>query len=169
MRVAPPERRRAGACQLTCRPRGARQPCQRARPRFADAAAPSTKPQMSNRQRQRALARADAWVRISRNWFGGLVKAAMRGQARAQRPWTSRGESIDTAGRHPSTVRRSNRCASRPTNRIRCKTADLAITACGDRAFLDPQSIEAGLPLRRAIGKVVQLTGTSAGSLSRDI
>ena len=69
-----------------------------------------------------------------------------RGQARAQRPWTSRGESIDTAGRHPSTCRRSNRCASRPTNRIRCKTADLAITACGDRAFLDPSPLRRGCP-----------------------
>ena len=33
----------------------------------------------------RALARADAWVRFSRSWIGGLVEAAMRATARS---WT---------------------------------------------------------------------------------
>jgi hypothetical protein len=69
-----------------------------------------------------------------------------RGRASAQWPWTSRGESIDPAGRQPSTCRRSNRCASRPTNRLRCKTAYLAITACGVRAFLDLSPLRRGCP-----------------------
>jgi hypothetical protein len=146
MRVALSERRRAGACQLTCCPRGACQPCQRARPRSADATAPSTERRMSNRQRRRALAGAGVWVRLSRSWLGCLVKAAMRAASEGPMAVDESRRSIDTAGLQPSTCRRSNRCASRPTNRIRRKTADLAITACGDRAFLDPSLLRRAAP-----------------------
>jgi hypothetical protein len=179
VRTALPGRRRAGARQLTCCPRGARQSCQRARPQFADAAAPSSKRRMSTRQRRRAVARAGAWVRISRSWLRGLVKAAMRAakrgldgrdrvattavSMRASGYGRSRGwrcESLDTAGRQRSARRRSKRCASRPTYRIRVETvAGLAIAACGDRAFLDRSPLRPGLPLWRAIGKSCQPSG----------
>ena len=146
MRVAPPGRRRAGACQLTCCPRGARQPCQRARPRFADAAAPSTKRQMSNRQRRRALARAGAWVRLSRSWFGGLVKAAMRAAERGPngRGRVAASRSIQRAATRQRVVAATGAHPDRQTESgVKQRISYYRLR---DRAFLDPSPLRRGCP-----------------------
>jgi hypothetical protein len=146
MRVALSERRRAGACQLTSCPRGACQPCQRARPRSADATARPRSGDVKPSTTACPCASGCMGAPFTQLVWLPRQSRDARGRARAQWPRTSRGESIDPAGRQPSTCRRSNRRASRPTNRIRRKTADLAITACGDRAFLDPSLLRRGCP-----------------------